>query len=205
MKEALDAVIEFKGEYPYSNLNPYIVYGAKSQGYSAFWSDDELNDEYWVSVCSRNEFNALVDELASNFGKCDISYQKHCSNEVTRLEGNKMKTVTHEGKVYQIGAVYEFSNGGKSWFPGKLHGFDGAGYFSATCGEYAKIRLQQAPIGTITAAPVELVDGKAYQFNARGYQYCGIYNEDRKILNVDQGQWFDVVAVTNIQPLTVEK
>ncbi len=53
--------------------------------------------------------------------------------------------------------------------------------------------------------PVKLVDGKAYQFNARDCQYYGIYNEDRKILNVDQGQWFDVVAVTNIQPLTVEK
>jgi len=53
--------------------------------------------------------------------------------------------------------------------------------------------------------PIELIDGKAYQFTNRFKKdLCGIYNNDKNTISVDQGQWFDVIAVTNIQLLEVK-
>ncbi len=203
MKTVLDAVIEFKGEYPYSNLSPYIVYGGEWQRYSAFWSDDGLNDD-WLNVCSHDEFNALVDELASNFGECDISYQKHCSNEVIRLEGDEMKTVTHEGKVIQIGAVYEFSDDSEEWYKCGLVGFGcGLHPWKAEWESYKYIRECQAPVGTITAAPVDLVDGECYQFTApSGIVRKGYFIPVKRLFICADGN-IDVDRCTNIKLLTV--
>ncbi|MCP4326325.1 MAG: hypothetical protein GY787_31710 [Alteromonadales bacterium] len=275
MKTVLDAVIEFKGEWPFIS------------GFMSIPSDDndvseqgklraapsKHTNECWVNACHRDEFNSLVDELASNFGECDISYQKHCSNEVIRLEGNEMKTVTHEC-WYQVdgGEVFSWETGslsdthfwdGACWEPEQLTANNEDNVIFTPRPEVNPVYTQEMhEAGELPSVgmecltkykhqddtmwlscfivglnkdgdylvfehtirgldqhhikdgvydfkplttPVKLIDGKAYQFNARGYQYCGIYNEDRKILNVDQGQWFDVVAVTNIQPLKVEK
>ena len=54
--------------------------------------------------------------------------------------------------------------------------------------------------------PIELIDGKAYQFDVR--DKCGIvngiYNDYDKKLHVGQDHYFDLISATNIQPLTVE-
>ncbi len=58
------------------------------------------------------------------------------------------------------------------------------------------------PIESIT----KLIDGQPYQFESRqNKKFYGIYNEDRDILSISQGQWFDVEAATNIKPLTVKR
>ncbi len=177
------------------------------------WFVDLYNDPL-----TYNEFNALVDELASNFGKCDISYQKHCSNEVTRLEGNEMKTVTHEGKAYQIGATYEFtdSDKGRHWELGILNDYasdeEGVGFQSKTGNKtewFKHIRLQQAPVGTITEAPIELIDGAAYEFD---YNNGVTGMQDAVMRYRKSGDCFyfgntilERKHCTNIKLLTVEK
>ncbi len=208
-KTVLDAVIEFKGEWPF--IIGFMVIPSDDNDVSEQGklraAQSKYTNEYWVNVCSRNEFNALVDELASNFGKCDISYQEHCENEVIRLEGNEMKTITHEGKVIQIGAVYEFSDDGADWYIDTLKGIDyhSIGYiYHAQCGMYARIRECQAPIGTITEAPVELVDGECYQFDY-GIEAAFKGTYDKK----DGCFWVKDSALlteqcTNIKPLTVD-
>ncbi len=108
MKTVLDAVIEFKGELPVDVSSPWY-FGQNESGLSIYIGFDNRK------ACAIDEFTALVAELASNFGKCDISYKEHCENETIRLEGDEMKTITHEGKVIQIGAVYELSDDGKDW------------------------------------------------------------------------------------------
>jgi len=53
--------------------------------------------------------------------------------------------------------------------------------------------------------PIELIDGKAYQFNSRnGDTWCGIYHDLRDIFYVDDDQCFDSSAVANIQLLEVK-
>ncbi len=311
MKEVLDAVIEFKGEYFDGECGreahqDEIVFALRcTESYSCgdikIGSGNSVGNSYWEVIGSREEFNALVDELASNFGECDISYQKHCSNEVIRLEGDKMKTVldavikfkgecsivanrriTHcvdsenwfvglpisllsngefvcttdefnalvdelasnfgecdisyqeykkqyefneeavrameelsaktvadKGDIYQIGAVYEFSDNRERWYKCGLVGF-GCGLYpwKAEVDSYKYIRECQAPIGTITEAPAELVDGECYQFEYLDKpfndMYKGFYSakERRFIFN---GGFIAADSCVNIKPLTVEK
>lgn len=89
-----------------------------------------------------------------------------------------MKTVTHKGKVYQIGGLYEFSDDGERWYHAILSRIDeGSDFFFINHGEVAwrYIRHNQTPIGTIEDAPIELEDGCPYQFNHRGSNYMGVY------------------------------
>ncbi len=209
MKTVLDAVIKFKGEWPFSDdfmRTPSSDNDVSEQG-RLRTAKSKYTNEYWVNVCSRNEFNALVAELASNFGKCDISYQKHCSNEVTRLEGDKMKTVTHEGKVYQIGAVYEFSDDGADWRADVLLNVCNTlnNKWEVESEYFDCIRECQAAIGTITEAAVELVDGECYQFDGYTFGTCkGVYDKEKGCFWV-KGVSVQVKHRTNIKPLTVEK
>ena len=53
--------------------------------------------------------------------------------------------------------------------------------------------------------PIELIDGKAYQFNFVADDVMfGIYNSHRNILSVEQGTYFDIARVTNIKLLEVK-
>ncbi len=235
MKTVLDAVIATRASLDKGTISVFIRKEDKrvfcagtinklSGGYSGTYADSghewHVFNEYWDKVGS-GEFNALVGELASNFGKCDISYQKHCSNEVTRLEGDGMKTVTHEGKVYQIGAVYEFtdSDKGRHWELGILNDYAndkgvGAGFQSKTGNKtewFKHIRLQQAPIGTITEAPIELKEKSLYLFTVRGKAdmvgeaYFTAIDERPMLTNIRTNTSYSQDCCTNIKPLTVEK
>ncbi len=200
MKTVLDAVIEFKGVLPVE-VSPPWYFGQNESGFSTYIGFDNRK------ACAIDEFNALVDELASNFGKCDISYQKHCSNEVTRLEGDEMKTVTHEGKVIQIGAVYELSDDGKDWELKVLTEVsDSAWPFFSGDERFSHIRECKASIiGTVTEAPVELVDGECYQFTApSGIVRKGYFIPVKRLFVCADGN-IDVDRCTNIKLLTVEK
>jgi hypothetical protein len=52
--------------------------------------------------------------------------------------------------------------------------------------------------------PIELIDGKAYQFESRGNVFHGIYEKKYTSFNVMAGQLFNDISCTNIKPLTVE-
>ncbi len=124
MKTVLDAVIATRASLDKGTISVFIRKEDKlvfcagtinklSGGYSGTCADSghewHVLNEYWDKVGS-GEFNALVGELASNFGKCDISYQKHCSNEVTRLEGNEMKTINWNEAPKEATHHGEFEN-----------------------------------------------------------------------------------------------
>ncbi len=169
----------------------------------------EKERDYKTLLCTSEEFNDLVDELASNLGNCKISYQEHCSNEVTRLKGNEMNTITHKGNIYQIGRSYEFSSDGDMWELGVLDDYteDVIFPFRSNTGNqlrwFQMIRLQQVPVGTITEAPVELVDGEYYQFDygimsaiKGGYDKKGDYFWVK-------GSTLPTKQCTDIKPLTI--
>ncbi len=212
MKTVLDAVIAFKGDCDYMDAHTFIFLGRDGE----FLVDGQANASLRnkkMFVCTGDKASALVDELASSFGKCDISYQEHCENETIRLEGDEMKTVTHEGNVYQIGAVYGFSDDGDSWLLGTLGDCttketNGTKYpfqceHDSNVEWFRLIRLQQAPIGTITKAPVELVDGECYQFTApSGIVRKGYFIPVKRLFICADGN-IDVDRCTNIKLLTV--
>ena len=77
-----------------------------------------------------------------------------------------IKTVTYEDSLYYIGDIYEFSDGGSCWELGVLLSIDpsSAFPFTATC-KWRLIREVKSKIGTITPAPIEMIEGAAYMFD----------------------------------------
>ena len=92
----------------------------------------------------------------------------------------EVKTVTHEGNVYEIGKDYLFSLNELDWTYAKLTDIDG-GYAKVFCTQEAEWRhIKEIPApknaGTITPAPIELIDGGAYMFDYKGRQLIGLCN-----------------------------
>lgn len=117
---------------------------------------------------------------------------------------SKIKTVTHEGEVYQIGGVYEFSDEGIDWYVDSLISIDDSkkrpvkGY----CWEWKLIKKSKRKIGTVTPAPVELVDGAAYMFDYHLSSYVGIY-EKTSLRFIQVGGFTLSTNCTNIRLMTV--
>ena len=95
---------------------------------------------------------------------------------------SEIKTVTHNGQVYQIGGIYEFSDNGDSWDTDELVSISyvAAYPFKVVGCEWSLIRETESKIGTITPAPIELVNGAAYMFDVRENTFLGFYRERRK-------------------------
>jgi hypothetical protein len=120
---------------------------------------------------------------------------------------DEIKTVTHEGKVYQIGGVYEFSDEGKGWAVDELLtvGERVAYPFEARQYEWEFIREVNCTIGTITPEPIELIDRAAYTFDYHENRKSaiGVYS---KIANnfIAVGNNYFADRCTNIRLMTVE-
>ena len=117
---------------------------------------------------------------------------------------SEIKTVTHEGNVYQIGGIYEFSLTGSIWFLDTLLSIDSDLYrhFDAEGNGWKLIREAQSKIGTITPASIELVDGAAYTYGFEGVDMIGIYNKSTG--RFIRGDGFTCVSrCTNIRLMTV--
>jgi hypothetical protein len=120
---------------------------------------------------------------------------------------SEIKTVTYEGKVYQIGKLYAFSDD-KGVDPlidrlssiSNLYNDDeGNGW------KYIKA-IAPSKIGTITPAPIELVNGAAYMFNSHEdnlLDAIGVYSESHNTLTTFKNLCA-VFDCTNIRLMTVE-
>ncbi len=216
-KTALDAVIEFKGNSlvkgSYESHHTHVISIHKTEKIdTAHASDIGMNS----IVCAIATYNTIVDELASNFGKCDISYQKHCENEVTRLEGE---------------SVYGFASGQDVFIAqiNTLAGITSQRYYVKECWCACGHQVEYADLGLLfhtkeeaeskcreliglppLEPPVKLIDGKAYQFDYNGKEYVGICNTTIKYKTVHvmfespiKNTKINSEFCTNIKPLTV--
>ena len=93
-KTTLDAVIEFKGEWPY--VDCYVCVPAEDNDVAEsgeFQSaKSKYTNEMWVNVCSERQFNTLVDELASNFGRHPYTYAE-CKKSWELTDRHEKKTI----------------------------------------------------------------------------------------------------------------
>ena len=97
-----------------------------------------------------------------------------------------MKTIKHEGKTYQVGAAYEFSDDGEEWCVGTLEDtYQGSAYpYKTRSGGYRLIRVYETSLGTITDAPVKLKNGECYR-------YTDLYGNERKgFFSARRGMFF---------------
>jgi hypothetical protein len=124
---------------------------------------------------------------------------------------NKMsdiKTVTHEGQVYQLNKDYFFGNYKKTL---KLMRIDIASaypfkvYENGSENGYERIYLGSAEFGTITPAPIELIDGAAYMFNCDSdVDVIGLFSKGGGLFVKNNGAAFNACFCTNIRLMTVE-
>jgi hypothetical protein len=119
---------------------------------------------------------------------------------------SEIKTVTYEGKVYQLGGVYEFSDGGRDWALDELLYLDEGKDLPFCTREYEWQLIREASysMGTITPAPIELVNGAAYMFDYRASKdVIGIYSVCTETIS-SIGDDFISKNCTNIRLMTVE-
>ena len=197
MKTVIDAVNEFKGEWPYHEADNMIYcklsYSMYKLGAIESYTCDEwsgLNTINWSALCSKDEFNQCVEEMSKaewinpvtsptytqamcDAGELPSAGMECCYSSSSMVIWNKCTVI-----AYYDGFVWTSDNGVRP--------------------------LANTKFRPLTP-PVKLIDGKAYQFKSRiNKVLCGVYQEDYDVLNVRQGQYFDVTAVSNIKPLTVE-
>lgn len=116
----------------------------------------------------------LTDDTGFKIG-CRISGCAHLDhNKWQVVEGvNKMtEIVKHEGKEYEIGKVYEFSNNGIDWAVGVLSGIDLSSFpFDSDRGRKSSSHCREVKpesLGKITKAKINPEVGKVYKFHGEG-------------------------------------
>jgi hypothetical protein len=120
---------------------------------------------------------------------------------------SKPVTVTYEGNVYEIGKSYLFSDTGSTWAVDVLmainepHDFK---FIGSDCNWRKCKSAVLGELGTITPAPIELINGAAYIFNCNGKNgISGIYDKDTDRLYSVGGIFRELDYCTKIKPLTV--
>ena len=135
---------------------------------------------------------------------------QRCTMTPMENKMSEIKTETHLGKVYQIDQEYLFSNDGTHLVYGRLKAIcPKSSYpFEAHDGflcKYIGLIQDCKDQGTITPAPVELVDGAAYMFDYEGRKVdrIGIYLEHDNHFVFPIGS-IHTTNCTNIRLMTVE-
>jgi len=160
------------------------------------------DDRYYDEICRIEEFNATVAEMSEGFEEYKREY-----------EMDKVETVTVDGMVYEIGKLYEFSDTDTNRSEiGELTAAEDdictRLKFRSRYGNKEEWFHKCEPIshknGTITPAPVELIDGKAYQFDYSDEgSAAGFYDKEKdsfRILSIEMESEY----CTNIIPLVPE-
>ena len=256
VKSVLDAVIEYEGDWSnakYGDVDVKFIFASKGEGSTwpkgALGGDSENHSpNAFYEVCNHDEFNTLVDELASNMGRSDKSYAeyKNTFNSVDKVgcfdgsyggevKYNAIEFHDEEAKPVVVFAaqdltistakhVYTQAMCDAGEFPGvgmeckfETTFFTTVTSNRGTCEIIAYyngkvwiniidfecvINLDVIDFMPLTP-PIELIDGKAYQFDYTGLARMGFYDSRRDMFEMASCNW-PVEACTNTKPLTVE-
>jgi hypothetical protein len=123
---------------------------------------------------------------------------------------SEIKTVPYQGQVYQINKYYLFSDDGINLVLGRLMHINRASEHPFnTCQSdlfrYAKEVSCLKSVGTITPAPIELINGAAYMFDAKFIRNAvGIYHKSSHKMYFTEGMCAEAEWLKNVRLMTVE-
>ena len=175
MKTVIDAVNEFEGIAPTpchaENKNQVIMAVINFDGYlvgDLTTGDGVRNNEFWKVICTREEFNQCVEEMSkAEWIKPVTSLTYQIGDKVTLVEDTKLYSC-HYDVVYDLSAgdaVAVVGNGVRPDNNAPLVTITNGKGFATLNPDYI-------------APPIELIDGKAYQFDYHGrVEQVGIYNK----------------------------
>jgi len=195
MKTVIDAVNEFKGEYPYAE--PSIVEQI-STGNLDSWRekcDRELNKDNFRIVCLKEEFNQCVADCSNWFGNC---------SEVKPVTLSPIYTqeMADNGELPSVGMDCKFMHGGDMQIGTVTAKTKRFIIFTEEGGMERVRKIEGCAIEAITP-PIELIDGERYQFQHKTTRGLGFYNERLDEFS-SLNHKIHIHACTNIQLLTVE-
>jgi hypothetical protein len=154
--------------------------------------------EGWASKVTNG--NKYIDKHG------DLMQILDCDWELAE-DTSKPVTVTHEGNVYEIGKYYLFRMHSVTWTLGILEKINNSDtcYFCTPFKEWLYIKEIPASehLGTITPAPIELIDGNAYMFDYEGVSCTGVYEAVTERFYFTRGRHILASYCTNIRPMTV--
>ena len=117
------------------------------------------------------------------------------------------KTEIKDGKVYEIGKLYFFYDGDdEKYCLHVLEGITGGSrpFLSKNGHSYKYCKEVSSISGTITDAPIELMDGNAYMFEFEGNEMVGVYCIDELIFYT-KGLELQIEHCTNIREMVVKE
>jgi len=227
MKTVMNAVNEFEGIYfdgecgDEDHQDEVVValkdFGDYQLGDIKIGSGNTIGNSYWGVICTREEFNQCVDEMTTNYGTSE-TYSDYKANYTAINDDMKLVTVpkssieevTYKGMIYQMGKLYACHRTGRI---GTLKSLDTIQDYpfvisyreensTTTIPCLALVKACEA--GTITEAPIKLIDGKAYQFNVEFVgTVCGVYYKGNHELNGSEGN-YEPEFCANIKLLEVK-
>lgn len=178
MKTVIDVVNDLKADVlniqNYNEAKKSIRFNEVDEDeYLGFFLSNFDKQQFSYFVCTVDEFNACVDELSAATWINGVSIKEWKA-------GMKNTVIDSHGNELQLNKVYEFSDNERSWFASAILSLtDGVYQYKSHNTSWRFIRECQLPLGTIKKAPVKLVDNAIYQFKCNGYDWVGMYLEDR--------------------------
>lgn len=170
--------------------------------------------KYWIGDNNYQSLN--INGVKNTYGKEYIWTRDSFEVLATRPQPKPVytqemsDTAEHKGNIYQIDGLYIGSCNSliqlKEIVDGEFKGIDSSGnlYQDDWLISIGQSNVfPDAKLGTISKAPIELIDGKAYQFDYDGKAYQGIYDK-RKTRFAKKDSHIHESYCTNIKPLTVE-
>ena len=181
------------------------------------YSSDESDRDDVEFISTTFEFNELVAQMKTNFGKCEQSYSDykfdyHLRPPVPPL--TYTQAMADNGELPSVGmeCLVKFHHQDNSYFQkGYVNGYSQDGNWLIFTDYLGNIESHNISEGVYDfkplTPPIELIDGKAYQFDARdnGNLVHGVYDHHYKSFCCGRDYHFDLVSVTNIQLLTVKE
>jgi hypothetical protein len=134
---------------------------------------------------------------------------QRCTMTPTENKMSEIKTETHFGKVYQINQEYLFSDNGTNLTYGRLkaicpkstHPFESSDVFFY---KYIAMLSDCKDQGTITCAPIKLIEGNAYKFDCDDHiDVIGLFSKCGGLFLIHDGAVFNSCFCTNIRPMAV--
>ena len=222
MKTVIGAINKFKGGIKSGTL--LVISDGRADGYYESCLECIVNDFYKL-VCTRDQFNAQVDHLASNMGRATQSYAEYKKEfeymTTPTIQPNPVFTqaMADNGDNPSAGMAVMASLGEGAWFKFRVD-YIGSIYIIG----HRSDKDREAAFGIDgiifkpLTPPTTLVDGKAYQFDFGsnpeistgkglvGICHTSIKHGTRHVMfesPIKASKW-NSEHCTNIQQLTVE-
>jgi len=215
MRAIIGAVNKFKGEW--DDGKDFIYFGTKLNGIHSGeyqFTYHALTNDTWDLICDESQFNQCCLSMATNYGTSETyaDYKANYTAINDDMEALIVKSVFTQ-EMFYAGTLPSV---GMELMIKEEHDLN---YVKATIKYISSFTVvYDRGVNSIIedcldidkcnykplTPPIKLIDGKAYQFEARNKTLQGIYCDNNETMNIHQSYYFNLEVCTKIQLLEVK-